>query len=262
MSARFGLIGHNIGYSKSPVIHRFMGKKLGIEMDYDLLEIEAAEIPDLIDDLRHDIYQGFNVTTPYKESIIPFLDHLTSKAKLIQAVNTIYMKNGLVTGDNTDYAGFEGLLSNNHLDVKSKNVYILGTGGAAKAAYHVLKDLGAKVTVVTRSIAHKDEAFENVIEYRDIKPNLVDIYVQATPIGTFPDVNASVLTKEEVEGKIVIDLVYNPLETQIMKDSKKGIGGISMLIIQALKSEEIWFDQEIELTTKLMNQLKEVILDE
>ncbi len=262
MSTRFGLIGHDIGYSKSPIIHRFMGKKFGMDMTYDILEVEGDDIPDLIDDLRHDIYQGFNVTIPYKELVIPFLDKLTPKAKLIQAVNTIYMKDGFVIGTNTDYDGFQGLLEHHHLEVKSKNVYILGTGGAAKAVYHVLKDLGAHVIVVTRSIAHKNDYFENVIEYRDIKPHWVDIYIQATPIGTFPNVNASVLTKEEVEGKIVVDLIYNPLETQIMKDSKKGIGGIGMLIIQALKSEEIWFNQEIELTTKLMNQLKEVILDE
>jgi len=262
MNARLGLIGHDISYSKSPLIHRYMGKKLKIELTYDLLEVEADEIPDLIDELRHGIYQGFNVTIPYKESMIQYVDQLTPKAKLIQAVNTIYMKNGLVIGANTDYDGFEGLLEKNNLNVKSKNVYILGSGGAAKAVYHVLKDLGANVSVVTRNIAHKDDYFEHVIEYRDINPESVDIYVQATPIGTYPDVNVSVLTREEVEGKTVIDLVYNPLETQIMKDSKKGIGGISMLIIQALKSEEIWFEQEIELTDQLMKQLKEVILDE
>lgn len=262
MNARLGLIGHDISYSKSPLIHRYMGKKLKIELTYDLLEVEADEISDLIVELRHGIYQGFNVTIPYKESMIQYVDQLTPKAKLIQAVNTIYMKNGLVIGANTDYDGFEGLLEKNNLNVKSKNVYILGSGGAAKAVYHVLKDLGANVSVVTRNIAHKDDYFEHVIEYRDINPESVDIYVQATPIGTYPDVNVSVLTREEVEGKTVIDLVYNPLETQIMKDSKKGIGGISMLIIQALKSEEIWFEQEIELTDQLMKQLKEVILDE
>lgn len=262
MSTRYGLIGFDIGYSKSPIIHRFMGKKLGLDITYDLLEVEGDEIKELIEDLREGIYQGFNVTTPYKESIIPFLDELTPKAKLIQAVNTIYIKDGFVIGTNTDYEGFKGLLEQNHIEVKSKHVYILGTGGAAKACYHALKDLGAYVTVVTRNLAHKTETFEHMIEYKDIKPEKVDIYVQATPIGTYPDVNSSVLTKEEVKGKIVVDLVYNPLETQIMKDSKKGIGGIGMLIIQALKSEEIWFGQEIELTDKLMNQLKEVILDE
>lgn len=262
MSARYGLIGHDISYSKSPLIHRYMGKKLAIDMTYDLFEIEEDELPELIDDLRHGIFQGFNVTIPYKETVIQYLDQLTPQAKMIHAVNTIYMKDGLVIGDNTDYAGFAGLLEANHIDVKSKNVYILGTGGAAKAVYHVLNDLGAHVTVVTRNKADKDQAYRRVIEYRDIKPNFVDIYIQATPIGTYPNVNVSVLTKAEVEGKIVVDLVYNPLETQIMKDSKKGIGGMGMLIIQALKSEEIWFNQKIELTDQLMKQLKEVVIDE
>ncbi|MBU1094142.1 MAG: shikimate dehydrogenase [Firmicutes bacterium] len=262
MSARYALIGHDISYSKSPWIHRFMAKKLHMDMTYDLLEVEADELKDLIDDLREGLYQGFNVTIPYKEVIIPYLDELTYKAKNIGAVNTIYIKNGIVYGDNTDYDGFVGLLESNQINVRSKNVYILGTGGAAKAVYHALIDLGANVTVVSRNLATKEKIFNHVIEYGEIKPHMVDIYVQATPIGTYPNVNVSVLTKDEVEGKVVIDLIYNPLETQIMKDSKQGISGISMLIIQALKSEEIWFDQEIELTDQLMKQLKEVILDE
>ncbi len=262
MSERYGLIGHNIGYSKSPNFHLFMGKKLGMDMRYDLLDIEADEIPNLINDLREGLFQGFNVTIPYKESVIPYIDLLTSKAKKIGAVNTIYFREDKVVGDNTDYDGFVGCLNMHHIDVKDKRVYILGTGGAAKAVYVALNDLGAKVTVVSRSERNKHPFFGHLIEYKDIKPSAVDIYIQATPVGTYPDVSSSVLTKEEVQGKIVLDLVYNPLVTQIMKDSQKGISGVTMLIIQALKSEEIWFDMKIELTKKLIKELKEVIFDE
>ncbi|PKK96329.1 MAG: shikimate dehydrogenase, partial [Tenericutes bacterium HGW-Tenericutes-3] len=234
MSAKFGLIGHNISYSKSPKIHLFMAKKLGIDMTYELLDVDADQIPSLIKDLKEGLFKGFNVTIPYKETVIPYIDILTSRAKKIGAVNTIYLKDGAIIGDNTDYDGFLGCLNINEIDPKGKQVYILGTGGAAKAVYAVLKDLGAHITVVSRNKKHADLFFGEVIEYKDIKPSKVDIYIQTTPVGTFPDVNASVLTKNEVEGKTVVDLVYNPLVTQIMKHSQKGVSGIYMLIIQAL----------------------------
>lgn len=262
MSMRFGLIGNNISYSKSPKIHRYMSDKLYKDTTYDLLDVEADKIPQLLELLRQGYYQGFNVTTPYKEVIISYLDDISYKAKSIRAVNTIYYRDGKVLGENTDYDGFIGLLKIHKIDVKEKNIYILGTGGAAKAVCQALCDLGANVTVVSRNKGEKEKEFKHVIEYRDLKPNLVDIYIHATPVGTYPNVNSSVLTKEEVSGKIVIDLVYNPLVTQIMKDSKKGFGGLNMLIIQAIKSEEIWFNQEIEMTNKLMNELKGVVFDE
>ncbi|MBN2299575.1 MAG: shikimate dehydrogenase, partial [Acholeplasmataceae bacterium] len=223
---------------------------------------DADEIPKLIEDLREGLFQGFNVTTPYKEVVIPFLDRLSNTASRIGAVNTIYIRNGEVVGDNTDYDGFAGLLENYQIDVSNKRVYILGTGGAARAAYYVLSDLKAIVTVVSRNLGKNKEKFEKVIEYKDIDSKNVDIYIQATPIGTYPNTNVSVLTKEEVSGKTVIDLVYNPPITQIMKDSKKGINGLMMLIIQAIKSDEIWFDSEIEMTKELIETLKEVIYDE
>lgn len=259
---RFGLIGHHIGYSKSPLIHQAIARRLGKETAYELIDVDADELPKLIDLLKEGYYLGFNVTIPYKERILPLLDELTHKAKRIGAVNTIYMRNDLVVGDNTDYDGFLGLLETNHIEVENKRIYILGTGGAAKAAYFALKDLNTKVTVVTRILRDTEYPFDHVIEYKDINPDDVDIYVQATPIGTYPNDQVSVLTKEEVMGKTVIDLVYNPPVTQIMKDSKKGYNGLDMLLIQAIRSDEIWFEEDIERTPSLLKLLKEVIYDE
>ncbi len=259
---RFGLIGYKIGYSKSPLIHQAITRRLKLESAYELIDVDADEIPKLLDLLRDGYYQGFNVTIPYKERILPMLDELTHKAKRIGAVNTISLRNGQVVGDNTDYDGFLGLLETHHIDVENKHVYILGTGGAAKAAYYALIDSGARVTVVTRILRDSAYPFEHVIEYKDINPDDVDFYVQATPIGTYPNEHVSVLTKEEVMGKIVIDLVYNPPMTQIMKDAKKGYNGLDMLMIQAIKSEEIWLDEIIERTPSLLKLLKEVIYDE
>lgn len=262
MTNKYGLIGKNIGYSKSPKIHRFMADKLNLDMTYELIDIDEDELPRIIKQLRSGTYRGFNVTAPYKQVICKYLDELTPKAKRIQAVNTIYLKNDKVIGDNTDYDGFIGLLLTHQIDVKGKNVYILGSGGAAKSATIALIDLMANVTVVVRKITDETSFFPRVITYDQINPKHVDLYIQTTPIGTHPNVFDSVLSAPYVKDHTVIDLIYNPPVTQIMKDSHRGINGLNMLIIQALKSEEIWFSRKIEWTTLLMNALKEVIYNE
>jgi shikimate dehydrogenase len=259
---RYGLIGQNIGYSKSPLIHQFMAKKLGLEFQYDLLDMDEKDIPHLFKHLRRGVFRGFNVTIPHKQSVMRHIDILTPKARRIQAVNTIYMKGEQIVGDNTDYDGFLGLLTYYHIDVKAKRVYILGSGGAAKAAYIVLEDLGAHVTVVTRNKPEEVKMFKRVITYQDIKEEDVDLFINATPIGTYPKNQESVLPKHLVKDKIVIDLIYNPEVTTLMQDAKKAYNGLMMLIIQALKSEEIWFNRTIELTDTWLKELKEVIYHE
>lgn len=262
MSHKYGLIGKNIQYSKSPKIHRYMANKLQIDFTYDLIDVDESELGSIIKLMRSGQYRGFNVTTPYKQIIREHLDELTPKAKRIQAVNTIYMKNDRIIGDNTDYDGFIGLLLSHHLNVKDKNVAILGSGGAAKSAYIALIDLGAHVTVVARRLDEGEGFFKRVITYDMLDPKAVDLYIQSTPIGTYPNVFDSVLDRQMVEGHTVVDLIYNPPVTQIMKDAKVGYNGLNMLIIQALKSEEIWFSRKIERTNLLMNGLKEVIYNE
>lgn len=257
---RYGLLGKNIGYAKSPKIHQHMAKKLGLDLRYDMFDIEEKDIPALMKLIRNQTIKGINVTIPYKQTIMKHVDQLTPKANRIKAVNTVYYKNGKLIGDNTDYDGFMGLLLKNKVDVKDKRVYILGTGGAAKAAYCVLQDLGAKVVVVTRSTSDLDPLYQHVISYQKLNPDHVDLYVQATPIGTFPNVDESVLDASLVKDHLVIDLVYNPSVTKIMKDARQAIGGIDMLLIQALKSEEIWFEIKHVIHQSLLDELKEVVL--
>lgn len=262
MSERYGLIGKNISYSKSPKIHKYLATKYNLDMQYELFDVEDKDIPHLFKHLRNGVFKGFNVTVPYKQTVMKYVDILTPKASRIRAVNTVYVKNGKVVGDNTDYDGFMALIQRNRINVKEKKVYILGTGGAAKAAYVVLSDLGAKLTVVSRHPSIYEPLFQKVIPYKKLNPFDVDIYVQATPIGTYPKVSDSVLSKVYVEHQTVIDLVYHPLETQIMKDAKLGIGGLYMLIVQAIKAFEIWHHKKIDITDMLISELKEVIFSE
>lgn len=256
---KLGLIGKNISYSKSPDIHQFMRDYLDIQLSYDLLDVEASHLSMLIDGLRHGMYHGFNVTQPYKEIMMKMVDIITPRAKKIKAINTIFLKDNLVVGDNTDYDGFLGLLKHNHIDVKHKNIYILGTGGAAKACYHVLKDLNAKAFYVTRDALKVNE---KTILYDDLYKIKPDMIIQATPVGTYPHIDESMLPSEYVKDKFVIDLVYRPLKTQILKDAKNGVNGLDMLIIQALKSLSLWIKKDIELTKELHQKLKDVIINE
>ncbi len=257
---RLGLLGHDIGYSKSPILHQEIAKIFHLDISYDLLDIEESKLKDYINQLKKGVYQGFNVTKPFKEKVIPLLDQLTPIAKKIGAVNTIYIDNQLVIGDNTDYQGFLGLLKREKIDVANKKVCLLGSGGAAKACYHVLKDLNADVLVASRRKV--DYPFEKVISYDEIKPDTIDIYIQATPVGTYPHIDDSIIPLNYVSKHTVIDLIYNPTKTKIMKASKQGISGIDMMVIQALKSEEIWHHQRFKLTEATHTRLKEVIMNE
>jgi shikimate dehydrogenase len=256
---RFGLIGKNISYSKSPKIHQVLAKYSHIDISYDLLDVDSKGISVLIEQLKLGDYHGFNVTQPYKELIMKYIEILTPQAKRIQAVNTIYIKDGFVVGDNTDYDGFLGLLKRNQIEISQKPIYILGTGGAAKACYHVLKDLDSNPIYVTRDPLKVNK---ETITYETLYQTDADLLIQTTPVGTYPHTKESVLRQSYVKDKVVIDLIYNPLKTQIVKDSKKGFNGLDMLMLQAIKSFNIWTNKEIELTHKLYQELKEVITHE
>lgn len=254
-----GLLGKNISYSKSPTLHQTIGRFLNIPISYEKFDISESEIPKFISMIRSGKLQGLNVTIPYKQKVMAHCDELTPAAKKIQAVNCIYVKDKKVIGDNTDYEGFLGTLIKEDIDVKHKRVCILGSGGGAKACYVALTDLGAKVCVASRRKDTIDPLFKCVISFEDIKPDQVDLYIQATPVGTYPNINESILPKSMVENHTVIDLIYNPPKTQIITDAKRGINGVSMMVIQAIKSEEIWLDRKIKLTDELYRKLKDVV---
>ena len=256
---RFGLIGKNISYSKSPRIHHVLANHLKLDITYDLLDVDQNGLNILINQLKTHDYHGFNVTQPYKQKIISLIDVLTPKAKRINAVNTVYLKDGLVIGDNTDYDGFLGLLKRNHIDLKDKDIYILGTGGAAQSVYYVLHDMDLKPFYVTRDPLKVDE---KTVTYETLYQKHADIIIQTTPVGTYPHIHESILKKAYVKDKMVVDLIYNPLETQMLKDAKSGVNGLDMLMLQAIESFMIWTHKKIELTDELYQKLKEVITHE
>lgn len=235
---KLGLIGRNISYSFSKKFFEDKFQKLMLKgysyQIFDLKDIsevkELFSVPDLA---------GFNVTIPYKEKIIDYLDDLSDEAKKIGAVNCVLIENGKKTGYNTDAFGFEKTLllhkKNHH-----KRAIILGNGGAAKAVKYILDKNDIPSVTVSRSTE---------INYNNLDRKMVEdhtVIIQCTPVGTFPNVEDCLdfpfegVTKDH----LIIDLIYNPSYTQfIIKASEKGaktVNGYYMLEQQAEKAWEIW----------------------
>ena len=141
---KFGLIGEKLSHSYSKVIHEEVFKENNINASYDLIETKEEGLKDLIEKLRKGEYLGFNVTIPYKEKIMQYLDQIDEDADQIKAVNTIYIKDGIVHGTNTDYLGFIESIHHHSINLKSKKCMVLGTGGASKAICYSLDLLKAR----------------------------------------------------------------------------------------------------------------------
>lgn len=240
---RFGLLGRKISYSfsKKYFTDKFNNENF-VGCTYENFDIpEITAFPEVIKNTSD--LKGLNVTIPYKETVIPFLDKLSKKAQLIGAVNTIKItKKGKLKGYNTDYYGFKKSLQP-LLQPHHKKALILGTGGASKGVAFALDELDITYTFVSR------EAKENGIDYDRINATTFDNYqiiINATPLGTSPNVDAFPLLPYEffTEKHIAYDLIYNPAETQFLKKAKdQGAqikNGLDMLIFQAEKAWKIW----------------------
>ncbi|MCK9235571.1 MAG: shikimate dehydrogenase [Acholeplasmataceae bacterium] len=255
---KLGLIGYQIGYSKSPVIHQKFSEIFHIPLEYTLIDIKDTTINEYIKALKQGFYHGFNITTPYKETVIEYCDLLTDAARQVGAVNTIYMQEGLVVGDNTDVEGFSLMLQKNHIDLKNKKVHILGSGGAAKACYYVLKKMGSYPLYVSRSPGVSSKTISYDAFYQD----QVEIIIQATPVGSYPRTELSPIVTDFVTDKIVIELIYNPAQTKLLKMANKGINGLDMLIYQAFASFKIWAHLSLSLNDTDYQKIKEVLIHE
>ena len=236
----FGLIGKSLGHSFSAKFFNGKFKAEQIDADYQLFEIEdVADIDRLIKE--HNL-EGFNVTIPYKEAIIPHLDGLTKEAHDIGAVNCVVIKNGQKIGHNTDLTGVEASL--HWLDIDSMpKALILGTGGASKAVQYALKRRSIEFMVVSRTEDRGD------ITYNNLTPEIIaehKLIINTTPVGMFPDVeNAPTIDYSAISAEHrLFDLVYNPAKTQFLTRGEergaKTMGGMLMLQTQAIASWHLW----------------------
>ena len=237
----FGLLGKNINYSFSKQFFEDKFKKEKLSFIYENFDIQ--EINNLKKIINKPNLFGLNVTIPYKESVLPYLDKIDPIALKIGAVNTILIKNNYLTGFNTDYIGFYKtiikLISNDH-----KHALILGKGGASKAISFALDKLDIDYLYVSRK-----EKNISTINYSDLNEKIFSKYkiiINCTPLGTFPEIKKTPLipTKYINSSHIVYDLIYNPTKTLLLKKSEingaKICNGYKMLRVQAEEAWKIW----------------------
>ena len=225
---KFGLLGKKLSHSLSPLLHNTFFEDMGLKDEYKLYEVDETEIDNFKNYMLENSIEGVNITVPYKKVFLDKLDYISDEAKEIGAINLLYIKDNKFYGDNTDYYGFKYTLEKNQIDVKNQKVIIIGKGGASASVYKVLKDMGAEdITFYFR----KDKLSK--IEFPE---NIAgDIIINTTPVGMYPFIQDSLVNKEILKKfKIAIDLIYNPLETKFLRESRecglKTINGMDMLI--------------------------------
>ena len=239
---RYGLIGHPLKHSFSRDLFTEKFEYEGLDCRYQNFDLKTIEeLHDVME--RYPDLCGFNVTIPYKEAIIPFLDDIDETAKQVGAVNVVKIENGKLKGYNTDVYGFEQLLARAINGKAIEHALLLGTGGASKAVQYVLKQRQIPYSIVSRSSEKGDFTYDTLTD-AILKQN--HLIINTTPLGMapriddFPDIHYQALNNKH----ILIDLIYNPKETAFMSLGKtwgaKVYGGMQMFEEQAKKTWELW----------------------
>jgi shikimate dehydrogenase len=242
---KFGLIGLSLthSFSKKYFEEKFQRENIQ-DCSYDLFELNSIEeLPSLLKSNPELV--GLNVTIPYKEPVIDYLDDTSNEAKLIGAVNCIKVENGKLVGYNTDVFGFETSLTQNFSkfsNFREVQAFILGTGGSSKAVEFVLKKMRLPFVKVSR------DKKSDSISYQEIEGQMKakNLFINSTPLGMFPEINAAPEIPYHLlsENDFLFDLIYNPAETEFLKRGKQKNSriksGLEMLQLQAEKSWEIW----------------------
>ena len=240
---KYGLIGKKLGHSFSAELHRRIGG-----YDYELVELQEKDLDVFF--AKRD-FSAVNVTIPYKEAVLPYLDEIDPTAASIGTVNTVVNRQGKLVGYNTDFGGMMALIRRMKLDLYGKKVLILGTGGTAKTAYAVVRQLGAAEELfVSRSgRSHALTYSEALIRHSD-----ADVIINTTPVGMFPDLDScpiSLSTFTHLRG--VLDVIYNPLQTRLILEARqRGIpsqSGLYMLVAQAALASELFTGNSVPAET-------------
>lgn len=254
------VIGEKLTHTMSPQIHKAYFdyyKKQGV---YEVTQIPMQDMEGGCKELLLQ-YDGFNVTVPYKEKVLKYLDGTSQEAKSIGAVNTVIKSGGRLYGYNTDPYGFGELLKVNGVEVKGKSFVILGSGGASKSVSYILKKMGAEsVKIASRNRAKCGDSEH--ITYECLQNYKGDVLVNTTPVGMYPNVDACPVSDEVIcNFAIIVDIVYNPMFTKLLQSAvrlgKKAVGGLYMLVAQAMKSQEIWSNSAADksVTREIYNKL-------
>ena len=249
MTKTFGLLGEKLGHSFSPMIHGYLG-----DYKYPLYEISADGLDRF---MTERLFDGINVTIPYKQAVIPYCASLSDEARTIGSVNTVIKdKNGYLHGHNTDYYGFTVMLERGNIDPDGKKTLVLGDGGAARTVRAVLSGMGAKeiVTISRRGENH----YGNIVRHHD-----AEILINATPVGMYPGNGKTALSLEGFKKLTgLADLIYNPIRTKLLLEAGSigipCVNGLAMLVAQAEMASRLFSGGPArpELIQKIINEIQ------
>ena len=236
---KYGLIGEKLPHSFSKIIHAKIA-----DYDYELKELKKSELKDF---MLAKSFCAINVTIPYKQEVMKYLDEISPSARKIGAVNTVVNKNGVLFGYNTDFLGLEALIEKNGVSLKGKTVLILGSGGTSLTALGVCEAMGAKEAIrVSRSEKETCITYADLPEYSH-----AEIIINTTPAGMYPNTDKSPLDLSIFKKlEAVFDVIYNPLRTKLVLQAQdmgiKAEGGLYMLVAQAVYASEYFLDKKYD----------------
>ncbi|MDA7811640.1 shikimate dehydrogenase [Candidatus Pelagibacter sp.] len=263
MKKKFLVIGNPIDHSLSPKLHNYWIKKYKIDAVYEKKLLNNSEIEGLISNIREEEIHGINVTVPFKKTVIPFLDELSEEAEISQSVNTIYKRDNKIIGHNTDIEGFKLSLEKTEKEIKNKKALILGAGGVVPSIIIALKKMQIKkINLSNRTELKAIELKKNFPEIEIIKwgeTSNFDIIINATSLGLKKEDEININYQQISKDKFFYDVIYNPPETNFLKNAKK-YGGITkngkmMFIYQAQKAFFIWHKVVPEADNEIINLL-------
>lgn len=272
----FGIIGYPVVHSLSPHVYKAAFAAAGlVNYDYIPLQIHYAKLYFAVEGLRALDFRGFNVTIPHKTNILKYLDAIDSDAMIIGAVNTVVNDGGMLTGYNTDVAGFLAALAEANFLPGDCHAVVLGAGGAARAVlWGLCKKRAEYITIGSRnpqkaqtlandflSYGHVEGFDWNSDEFKEVMQS-ADILINTTPLGMFPNMDdmPPIDLKLLPEGALVYDIVYNPAETKLLKTAKELgypiLSGMSMLLLQGKESYRLYTGQipDMEVMTKTLEK--------
>ena len=256
---KYLVIGNPIEHSLSPELHNYWFKKNNIDANYDRRKIDKSEIEEIINEIKSNKLDGINVTVPFKNDVIPFLDMLSKESQITQSVNTIYKQDKKLIGHNTDIKGFELSLKETKFNLENKTIFILGAGGVVPSIIYALEKLGVSKIIASNRTKQKTEdlkkKFSNisVVDWGD-QPEF-DIIINATSLGLDKNDNIGLNLRNINKEKLFYDVIYNPKETNFLRAGKK-LGcqvsnGKMMFIYQAFEAFKLWHKVKPEINEEL-----------
>ena len=245
---KYLVIGNPINHSLSPELHNHWIKQNRLDAIYEKKKLNNNDLEELIFNVKKGNINGANVTVPFKNAIIPYLDELSNEAKKTRSVNTVYLKDKKVIGHNTDIEGFEKAIKNIDFNLKNKKIFILGAGGVVPSIIYALIKMGSSEIMISNRTEKKADEVKNI--FNNIKilrwgeiPNF-DVVINATSLGLNHDDKMNLDFTKVGKNKLFYDVIYNPSETNFLSSGKK-LGnkyenGKLMFIYQAFSAFKLW----------------------